>query len=257
MSMEFTYESYKMLVSMLKEYHYFFSNYFDFNQYTKSVIMRHDCDNDLEKALHLSQVEYEMGITSTYFVLTTSNFYNIFSRKNKEILRTICSYGHSVGLHFDEVQYDKGEKNWWIEAMEQEIARLEQCIERPVSCVSMHRPSKETLQADWNIRNGSVVNSYGREFLENHKYLSDSRRNWKENIVDIIQGQKSNRLHVLTHPIWYNESIKSAKETLYCFCRRQMYQSYEELDRNIYRLSELLEKSEVFGQEGKDGENDS
>ncbi len=253
--MKFTYDAYKNMILRLKEHGYIFSNYFDYRIYDKSVIMRHDVDNDLGKALKLSGIEHEMGVTSTYFVLATSNFYNIFSKKNRDILRFICDMGHSVGLHFDETQYSKVDENWWQEAVDREIYLLEQCVGREVTSVSMHRPSKDTLNSDWDIRSGKVVNSYGKEFFENHKYLSDSRRNWKEDVLGIIEKEQYNRLHILVHPFWYNETEETTKDVLATFCKGQIYQCYDELDRNTRNLSELLMKQELLVWEKVNGED--
>lgn len=247
--MKFTYDAYRKMILLLKEHGYAFCNYFNYGIYDRSIIMRHDVDNDLEKALKLSEIEYEMGITSTYFVLTTSNFYNIFSKKNKEILKCICDKGHTIGLHFDETQYNKTEENWWGEAVNKEISLLEQCVGREVMSISMHRPSKETLKSNWDIRNGRVVNSYGKEFFEKHKYLSDSRRNWKEDVLDIIEKEQYDRLHILVHPFWYSEGEKSAREVLGSFCRGQVYRCYNELNRNTRDLDELLTEQDLFGRE--------
>lgn len=234
------------MILLLKEHGYVFCNYHDYRKYTKSVIVRHDIDNDLEKALTFSELEREMGISSTYFVLVTSNFYNIFSDKNKNILKSICSAGHSIGLHFDETQYDRTDENWWSTAIDQEISFLEHCMGREVTDVSMHRPSSSTLKENWNIRDGKVVNSYGKEFFENHKYLSDSRRSWKEDVLDIISKERYSRLHILVHPFWYHTNEKTAKEVLASFCKKQVYECYEELNRNIRSLEELLERYEIL-----------
>lgn len=244
--MEFTYDAYKNMILLLREYGYTFCDYLNYEKYDKSVIIRHDVDQDLEKALKFSEIEREIGISSIYFVLVTSNFYNIFSKKNKDILRSICENGHSIGLHFDETQYCRTDKEWWKDAIDHEIFLLEQCVGRKVTSVSMHRISKETLEADWNIRDGKVVNSYAREFIKNHKYVSDSRRNWKEDVGKLIREGQYNRLHILIHPFWYHTNNKSAKEVLRSFCREQIYHYYDELDRNIRNLDELLEKSELF-----------
>lgn len=244
--MKFTYKSISKMVQLLKEHRYTFCGYSDYKLYSRNIIMRHDVDNDLEKALRLAEMEADWGIASTYFVLTTSNFYNIWSKKNKEILKSICSMGHQVGLHFDETQYAERGEMWMEKAIEKEIALLEQCLEREVSCISMHRPSKEVLQKNWHIKGGRVINSYDKEFFENHKYVSDSRRSWKENVFELIEKEKYDRMHILLHPIWYDETEKSAKEVLGSFCKEQVYKCYGELNDNIRHLNELLEKSEIF-----------
>lgn len=55
--MEFTFNAYKNLVETLKEHGYIFSSYLDYDKYDKSVIMRHDVDRDLEKALKFCEME--------------------------------------------------------------------------------------------------------------------------------------------------------------------------------------------------------
>lgn len=244
--MEFTYAAYKNMISMLKEHGYTFCDYLNYKENDKSVIIRHDVDRDTEKALAFSEMERETGISATYSVLITSNFYNVFSKKNRDILREICENGHAVGLHFDETQYLKTEKDWWREAIDNEIMLLEQCTGRAVTSVAMHRVSKEALEEDWKIQGGKIINCYGKEFMENHKYVSDSRRNWKEDVINLISEGKYNRLHMLIHPFWYHENERSAKEVLRSFCKEQVYRCYDELNIDTRNLSELLEKSELF-----------
>lgn len=243
--MRFTYKSIQKMIRLLKEHRYTFCGYPDYKLYDRNIIMRHDVDNDLEKALRLAELEADWGIASTYFVLTTSNFYNICSKKNKEILKSICSMGHQVGLHFDEAQYAVHGEIWIEKAIEEEISLLEHCLEREVSCVSMHRPSKEVLQMNLHIKGGRVINSYDKIFFENHKYISDSRRNWKVNILELIEKEKYDRLHILRHPFWYDETEKSGKEVLCSFCKGQVYKCYDELNDNVRNLNELLEKREI------------
>ncbi|MBP3476297.1 MAG: hypothetical protein J6K48_08290 [Lachnospiraceae bacterium] len=241
--MKFTYKAYKELLMLLIDQGYKFCNYHDYQNYNMSVIIRHDIDMDIEKAVRMAQIEAEMGVTSTYFVLVTSNFYNIFSKENQAMLRKLHELGHEVGLHFDEAKYD-GETDL-VRAMEQEAVLLEQCIGRPVWSVSMHRPSKKTLEADYLIKGGQIVNSYGTEFFRNHKYVSDSRRNWRENVHAIIRSGKYARLHVLTHPFWYDVEEKTAREALKSFCESRTGTCYGWMQDNVRDLDEILRRSEL------------
>lgn len=244
--MKFTYNAYKNLILLLKEHGYTFCNYWNYGEFDRSVIIRHDVDRDPEKALAFSEMEREAGISATYSVLITSNFYNVFSKRNKEIVRKIRDNGHSVGLHFDETQYDRTDQDWWKEAIDYELSLLEQCVGWKIDNVSMHRVSKAALEEDWKIQGGKVINCYGKEFMVNHKYVSDSRRNWKEDVEELVRKEQYNRLHMLIHPFWYDSDEKPAKEVLRSFCKEQVYRCYDELNRDTRDLSELLEKSELF-----------
>lgn len=241
--MKFTYEAYQELLTLLKGNGYIYRNYHNYDQTDRSVILRHDIDMDIDRAVRMAQIEAEMGAASTYFVLVTSNFYNIFSKENENKLRKIHEMGHEIGLHFDEAKYDV--ETDLVCAMEQEVVLLEQCMGCPVRSVSMHRPSKKTLEADYSIKGGEIVNSYGTEFFRNHKYVSDSRRNWREDVRAIIKGGEYDRLHVLTHPFWYDETEQTAKQALKKFCESRTGCCYEWMRDNVRDLEEILQRSEL------------
>lgn len=245
--MEFTYEAYGKLLALLKAQGYQISDYHNYQEYDRSVIIRHDIDMDIAKALEMASLEREADVCATYFVLVTSNFYNIFSKRNQDMLRRIGSMGHEVGLHFDEVKYG-GQQEDIVQAVEKEAALLEQCTGRAVTAVSMHRPSKKTLEADYLIGEGTIVNSYGTEFFKKHKYVSDSRRNWREDVLAVIESGVYDRLHILTHPFWYGATEQSAKTRLKEFCECQTGRCYDWLQENVRDLDEILRKSELVKQ---------
>lgn len=241
--MRFTYNAYKQLIDSLKRNGYVFCDYYNYSQFKKAVILRHDIDMDIEKAVELAQIECDMGIKSTYYVLISSDFYNVFSKKNINLLQCIRSMGHDIGLHFDEEKYD--DEISVLDAIEREIHILELFLDYKISSVSMHRPSKKTLSSDYVICEGNVINSYGKEFFENFKYISDSRRNWKEDVLNIVESGKFDWLHILTHPIWYSQSEISAKEVLKDLCNQKIFQCYDSLDHNIRDLDNILSKDDL------------
>lgn len=182
------------------------------------------------------------GVKATYYVLISSNFYNAFSKRHVESLKTIYNLGHDIGLHFDEVKY--GGRNT-LTAIEKELDLLERYLDLPILSVSMHRPSPETLSSDYVIKNGGIINSYSTEFFHNFKYLSDSRRHWREDVEAAICSGKYNRLHILTHPFWYSEKERTGKEAYYEFCRAKVMECYEELNHNVRDLEEILSRDEL------------
>ena len=101
--MDFTYKAYEKMVTLLRKNGYVFSKYKDNRMPNlKTVIMRHDVDMDLNKALRMAVFENQLGITSTYYVLISSDFYNAFSKNSVNIMKQIMNLGHDIGLHFDE-----------------------------------------------------------------------------------------------------------------------------------------------------------
>lgn len=241
--MQFTYDSYKNLIWLLKNHGYCFSSY-NMCDNDKCVILRHDIDNDIKKALKLAEIESVEGISSTYFVLLTSDFYNVFSYKNSLMLRKIAELGHEIGLHFDQVRYP----NISLEKMKEVIIReariLSEAVAKPINCVSMHRPSKEVLEADLVIP--GLINSYGQRFFKEFKYLSDSRRRWREPVEEIIASEKYNMLHILTHAFWYAEQEKSIQDSVHCFVNHANIERYHSLEDNITDINLIMNKEEVL-----------
>lgn len=245
--MDFTYKWYRELIKKIQKNGYCITDYHDYRNYKKTVILRHDVDNDLEKAEQLARIEYESDVKSTYFVLLTSDFYNPMSKKSIKSLKKILKYGHEIGLHFDEVQYDLSEENWdenyICECIKHEAKVLSDIMDDEVLTVSMHRPSKKTLSSDLLIP--GMINSYGTEFFRNFKYVSDSRMNWRENVEKIVDSNQYERIHILTHAFWYFENEKDINTILKEYVLRAKYDRYEALKNDITDLYSVLKFEDV------------
>lgn len=181
------------------------------------MIFRHDIDTDLGKAVRLAELEAELGISSTYFVLLTSDFYNVYSRRSYEALQKILRCGHELGLHFDETRYDgiAGDRDGMVRQIQREARLLQDAVGAEISTVSMHMPSRQTLDMDLQIP--GMVNSYGKTFFHEFKYLSDSARRWREPVLDYIRDRQYDKLHILTHAFWYNDEEMDLKTSVFSY----------------------------------------
>ena len=241
--MQFTYDAYSNMLSKLHDKGYVFSNYNECrNLNGKIVILRHDIDYSLDKAEAFAELEAKMNVSSTYFVLLTSEFYNMMAKDNIEKIININRLGHDIGLHFDETNYSQNyyNENGGIKnVIFQEIKWLSEITGTDINSVSMHRPSKKTLND--NIDLSPIVNSYGEYFFKGFKYVSDSRRNWRENIDGIIESGLHEKLHILTHAFWYNEKEYSLKESITEFINNGNKERHRALESNITDLHKILE----------------
>lgn len=243
--MQFTYTAYKDLLKEIRVQGYDFASYKDWEDKPRCVILRHDIDNDIEKAESLAKIEKDLGIKSTYFVLVTSDFYNVFSARNEELLRQIAGYGHTIGLHFDEIRYPeiKTPEDASDRILE-EANILSHAIGSTVDIVSMHRPSKMMLDADLKIP--GMINSYGQAFFKGFKYVSDSRKRWREPVEEIIREGNYNRLHILTHAIWYDDIDITIHDSLFKFINSGNIQRYVSEQSNITDLHTIMGENEVL-----------
>jgi hypothetical protein len=64
------------------------------------IALRHDIDFAPLFSLQMAELEHELGITSTFFVLVDGQFYNPLQHDVIKQIRQIQSLGHEIGLHF-------------------------------------------------------------------------------------------------------------------------------------------------------------
>jgi hypothetical protein len=247
---EFTYSAYIQLLRLIIENGYTFTDYHHFNEAENPCILRHDIDFDVEKALELARHEAaglpDHTIQSTYFVLLNTDFYNVFSKTVYAMLKEIIALGHTIGLHFDETKYfysDVFPKDLIVQSIQKETQLLEQIIEQPVRAVSMHRPSKTTMEADIVIP--GVVNSYSQLFFREFKYISDSRHAWREDAEGIVSSGEHRMLHILTHPFWYTKDTESCRDKLFKFIVAGNRDRYSNVNNNFKNLDEFVQQGDV------------
>lgn len=244
--MRFSYKAYIDLLDKLSEHRYKVSDYCNWVGNKKSVILRHDIDYDIAKAVKIAAIEHEAGVFSTFFVLVTSDFYNLFSRDSYIQLRQIIGYGHRIGLHFDEIRYPEisCHVGLIVEKILSEASILSNAVECDVNVVSMHRPSKNVLEADLEIP--GMINSYGRTFFHEFKYVSDSRHMWREPIEEIIKKDQYERLHILTHAFWYDDMDYSLEQCIKKFVKSGSTDRYSHLAKNFTDLDSVLRREQIL-----------
>lgn len=244
--MNFTYDAYIELIKLLKSNFYNFANYKNYKEILRPVIFRHDIDNSLEKALKIARIENENNVKSTYFALLSTNFYNIFSKESNEILTEIKKLGHKIGLHFDEKRYVIKDKEDLEKYIEYEKSILEKVIGTKVYSVSMHRPSKWILENDIQFKN--IINTYSKTFFDEFRYLSDSRMHWREDVLGIINSRKYDKLHILTHPFWYDEGEGDIKERVSKYINDANKERYNYMKDNIRDIEEIMKMEVVLNE---------
>lgn len=241
--MEFTYLAYEKLIKQLKDKGYKFCDYTNYIDENKVVILRHDIDTSLTKALEITKLENRLGVSAYYFVLLSTDFYNINSEKSLKILKEIRQLDGKIGLHFDEKKYNLKSKEDYIKYVNYELDILSRVLEEKIDVVSMHRPSKDFLEMDLEISN--VINSYQKKFFNDFKYVSDSRMSWRENVEEIIDSEKYSQLHILTHPFWYSEKIENMEEKLEKFLKLAIKERYESLVDNIRDFEQIISREKL------------
>lgn len=243
---DFTYSHYEKILELIKSTDYrvkFFNESCLTNE--KEIILRHDVDVDLERAYKMALIEKKYGIKSSYFILIRSPFYNIFDKSGSDFIRGIIELGHQIGLHFDEAYYYLNNNENIKENVDKEVQILRESFDIDIFAVSFHRPSKYILQSDIKLNN-NLINTYDSNYIREFKYISDSRRMWKEGCLCNILKKSYNqnidheRIHTLIHPIWWTDKSMNSQDTLEKYLINKLKFLDCELEKNIQIYKRLL-----------------
>lgn len=230
---QFTYRNYKSLLQEI-------GNKYDFTTFSKikysneqlknKVLIRHDIDLSLEKAVEMSEIEFSLKITTVYFLFLRSPFYNIFSHEEESLIRILIKHGHQIGLHFDFAKYSEISTSQMSFQIMREIKFMQDFYGIKLDAVSFHRP----LSLDFfsKLELAHYPHTYEPIFVKNFKYLSDSRGLWRMgHPIDSEEFKNGDNLHLLVHPIWWNEMETDDLKSLENFKAFYM----KKFDDNIYR----------------------
>lgn len=244
--MLFTYDNYIKMIKLLKKKDYSFVYYNDLgkNEIRKEVIIRHDVDFSLKKCLKIAEIEYKENVKSTFFILLSTNFYNIFSKESSKYLLKILELGHDIGLHFDEKRYEINNYDQLELYIEKEKYIIENYLSTRINAVSMHRPSKWILENDIKFKN--IENTYSKKYIKDYKYLSDSRMFWREDVINTINTEKFQKLHILTHPFWYSAKNEDIKEKLLNFIEEKKLECFYNISNNIKNVEEIIKETNLY-----------
>ena len=172
-----------------------------------TLLLRHDIDFSLFEAFNLAKLELKLGIKSTFFFMITSNFYNLFSRESKELIKDIKKMGHKISIHFDPTAYKK------INNFKIEKITFEKEFNVNVDIISIHRPN--SFLNNNNKKVFGLNQTYQDQYFKNIKYISDSGGKDVLPMLDkYFKDTNRNGLHLLIHPIWWNTVSLTPTETL-------------------------------------------
>jgi hypothetical protein len=145
-----------------------------------ALFLRHDVDLSLEAALRLAELERELGVTATYFLMRESGFYNLDSHAGTAALRRLRELGHAVGLHAVHPN-----------------AELDERFD-PV--VAWHNPDPQYMREPIP----GAVNVMESPWFDPDHYRSDSNQHWRSGCPhDSLANGEPDWLQLLVHPeIW-------------------------------------------------------
>jgi len=187
------------------------------------IILRHDVDYDVEKAIRISRIENEYGIRSTYYIRMNHSV-------TKDRILQLYTKGNEIGFHIDHWAKAEGNYRIAMERCERDLMWLRSIV--PINTVSAHgssiSPFSNDVFIEYYIREKhpelqdamhgidfSTVGYYsdaGRSWNVNHNNITDkpalfpigySYIHSTTELTDIIGGMTNSSICISSHPeLW-------------------------------------------------------
>lgn len=200
--LDFTINNYSNILIDLKK-SYKFIEIHEIERNKNFVILRHDCDLSLNRALDIAKIEFDLDISSTFYLNPHSDFYSIFEKSQFSIVKKLLQLNHKIGLHLDCEFYEINSRKDLCYIIESEINLLESLFGTKISSFSFHNPRNDLLQNFNDDFYSGIANTYGKS-IRKIPYCSDSNGYWRhQRLSDFIEDNKEGSIHILTHPGWW------------------------------------------------------
>lgn len=200
---QFTYTRYQQLLKDLINAGFSFTTYGNSIE-PSEVLLRHDIDLSVERAVQMAEIEASVGVRSTYFFLLTSRLYNVLNDQTRKKIDRIQSLGHDIGLHFSTHQYfthDPGDEPI-IKQVETERDVFESVMGVSVDTVSFHIPPNWILRRSFE----PFISTYEKRFFSEVAYKGDSNQRWRADPP--FSSGFPKKVQILVHPGLWGEEDK-------------------------------------------------
>ncbi len=168
----------------------------------RHLLLRHDVDMCLQRALKLAEAEAELGVRASHFVLINTEMYNVASQAGRASLRRLYELGHDVGLHFDGAHVREGDLATLTRDVDLECNILEMQTGRPVRVVTFHRPATWLMGHATSL--SGRLHAYQPCYFECMGYCSDSAGAFRyHHPLEHPAVREGRALQLLTHPVWW------------------------------------------------------
>jgi hypothetical protein len=204
---------YRELVESARTGGYRFA-FFDSTPRPGDLLLRHDVDLSLEAALAMAELEAELEVPATYFLMIRSEFYNLGSPSGEATIARLRRLGHRVGVHalYPDSAHDP---------------RFD-----PV--LAWHNPDPDYLTAPVE----GLANAMQPGFFDPEHYRSDSNQRWRHGCPhEALARGEFDWLQLLIHPeIWVYPG-ETMRETMLAMLDAERELRLEQLEADRIDLS--------------------
>lgn len=226
---DFTLEKYKLLCSVLLEKGYRTVTVSDYIKTSgsgiqKCAVLRHDVDRKAGNALKMAELEYRLGVHSTYYFRYPYTFKPL-------IMRLVEDLGHEVGYHYEVLSKARGDYPAAIRMFAEELQAFNSICEVKSICMHGSPLSPYDNRDLWRVYQLDEYNLVGEAYLsvgKDFSYYSDTGRSWSprnkirdcftgkeeakvvettDELIDAIRCGQFGNLYLLVHPERWAETF--------------------------------------------------
>lgn len=210
-----TYSEYRAILRRLKACGKLM-NFHQAMQADRFVILRHDVEYSIRKAVEMARIEHEEGVRATYFIQIESPAYNALCSENIDMMREIVALGHEIGLHYR--QPDGWQQTDHEAAIRLQLSILGSELGMNLDTYSIHIPKDETEYDRYHVP--GALNAYSKRFFHRFGrdtkpvlYISDSELKWNYGYPDAPTLNKQDRVQILIHPFGWSDDRRTPMST--------------------------------------------
>jgi len=169
----------------------------------------------------MAELETDLEIKATYFVLFSSPYYNLLSEEYVLFPKKLIELGHEVGLHYDIGAMGKGvhDENL-LDRLLLEIDLLSRLAGADVKSIARHETSSSESDP---FQETGFINASDDEYTRQIAYFSDSCGAWRDEFVEhLSKDDFPTQMQLLVHPLFWAPTSVSRWETLDAFTQNRV-----------------------------------
>lgn len=189
---DFTFKTYRFLLSKLIEQGFNFQTFEDFmrNPKDKSIILRHDIDIKKGSSVIFAKIENELGVKGTYYYRAVPYVFD------KKIVKSVSDLGHEIGYHYESLSMYKGNYEKAISDFKLQLEKFRSVVHINTICMHGDSRSKHDNKEMWERFSYRDYGIIGEPYfdLDFNKvlYLTNSAQRWNGHKIAVRDKVKSN-----------------------------------------------------------------
>jgi hypothetical protein len=234
--MEFTHASYRSLLVHIQRCGHRLCPLCEVPASGKYVILRHDVDYSVVKALELAAIEEDLGVRATYFLMLSSQYYNLLGMEQLAAARRLVAQGHEIGFHYDTDLFEGLPAEEQAARVTLQARFLSELLETPVTSIAQHNPSVTPTR----VEVPGFRNAYAPEYTSAIAYLSDSRRLFGA-ADPFAFFEQHDRAQLLIHPLWWGATNTTRWEAFAAI----RFAAVSRIDEGLFAMNRSMERDEA------------